>query len=59
MHPALEDADLGVEPPHKPERGFGVTLAVRGDALAKTIDRLRELLVRWEALPPEARAPAP
>src|ERR1700694_2293830 len=54
---ALDDPDLVVEPFDEAERDFVLRLAVGGDAVPMAIDHGGELLIGFQSLPFERRAP--
>ncbi len=56
--PALEDANLIVEPLHQAEADLVLRVTVRRDALPVAVDHRRERLVGREPLPLEALSPA-
>jgi hypothetical protein len=53
----LYHPDLVVEPLDEAERDFVLGLAVRGDPVPMSLDHVSEVLVGFEPLPLQARAP--
>src|SRR5262249_44905341 len=54
---SLDDSDLVVEPFHEAQRDFILWLAIGGESVPMTIDHVGELLVGFQSLPFERRAP--